>query len=306
MTKDIVSLPEQELFHKNDCSRYTYKIIGATSIHYISDNLTQCIKYVLYCKNKYDEKIEIIIGINMLHMKHVTQFENITMVPNKKIFINIQLFYNSYFFDPYEELINNITIFNKTMKHKDLRPIWIYGGSCEEGIDFFKESIKSFSIDKNEILPDIIACDTIIIGTSGININDIKKRCIGNNEYIFVGFENIIKKEHFLPKYGSAKNVYIFTGDKYLGKRHIAYNLNKKITNNKIECASLFYNNVCFKENKIEPCDVYETKGSSVLPNKMNHDIVIISPDSKFTYLDIIEKYNGNYNFISIHFSKIQ
>ena len=262
---------------------YKYKIIGAKTVHYISELLIPHTKYILYCKNINDKKIEIIIGVNTLHIKYITEFKNITMIPNKNIFIDIQVLYNinNHSYNPYSELINNIMLFNKTLKHKDNRPVWIYGGSCKKGINYFRQYIKSFSIDENKILPDIIACDTIIMSTIlQITLNDIKNKCIGNNEYIFVGFEKIrIKNNSLLSKINSCKHIYIFTGDKNLGKRHIAHSLN---TDN-----------------------IYETKFSLVLPNELNHDIVIISPNSNFTYLDIIDKYNGNYVFISVHFSKV-
>lgn len=291
---------ENELSYKVNIKRnrewndsYKYKIIGAKTIYYISEFLIPSTKYIIYCKNINEKKIEITLGVNILHIKYVTQFKNITMIPNKNIFIDIQILYsiNNLSFNPYSELINNIIIFNKTVKHKDTRPVWIYGGSYTKGINYFRKYIKSFSIDENKILPDIIACDTIIMSNIlPVTLNNIKNRCIGNNEYIFVGFEQIKitnkitnknknKNNFFLSKINLCKHVYIFTGDKNIGKRHIAHRLN---TDN-----------------------IYETKFSYVLPNEMKYDIVIISPNSEFTYLDIIDKYDGNYIFISVHFSKV-
>ena len=291
-SKNKCNISEEKISHKVHMKKnreqddsYKYKIIGAKTIHYISELLIPSTKYVLYCKNTNEEKIEIILDLNTLHIKYITEFKNITMIPNKNIFVDIQILYNinNIAYNPYSELINNIMIFNKTLKHKDNRPVWIYGGSYKKGIDNFRKYIKSFSIDENKFLPDIIACDTIIMNTIlPITLNDIKNRCIGNNEYIFVGFEQIkikIKTNSFLSNINSYKYIYIFTGDENLGKRHIAYSLNTE--------------------------NIYETKFSSVLPSKMNYDIVIISPNSEFTYLDIIDKYNENYVFISVHFSKI-
>jgi hypothetical protein len=125
-----------------------------------------------------------------------------------------------------------------------------------------------------------------------ITIQHIKNKCIGNNEYIYLDFNIICFKENhnnFLSKMCSyLKYVYIFTGDKNLGKTHIANMFHKK--------------------------KIYETYYSSKLPDKMNYDIVIINQDTNqdtanqyisHKYNDIISRYNKNTIFISVHFSMV-
>jgi hypothetical protein len=215
-------------------SIYNYRVFGLKVIHYISKTYLPKTKYILYCKNSSNNKLELILGENTIKMKsidnpndandvndandandtndanyvddidyieyientciqkniyHSNILKNMTMICSKNIYINIKYIHN---INPYQMLKNNLNLFIKTPKHKDKRPVWIYGGTYIKGIDYFRKYIPSFGLDDYDILPTFIACNTIIMSSNPyIKIQHIKNKCIGNNEYIYLDF-NII------------------------------------------------------------------------------------------------------------------
>ena len=263
-------------------SRNKYKIVGFNVHHYISHMLTHDKNYIIYGINKQGNKIEITFGNNILEIKNIEEYKLITMIPKKNIVIDLLMLYNQQFrMNQYDKFIKNIHNFTKTEKYMDKRPVWIFGGSYQKGIEHFRKYINTFSIEENGILPDMIACNTIIIpNNSNVTVNKIKERCIGDNEYIFVGFEKIRTDKTFFSKIHRHKYVYIFTGEHNLGKHYIAQYFHTKT--------------------------VYEAKYLYFLPSEMNHNIVIINSDSFISCENIINRYNNdNYVFISVHFSRI-
>lgn len=277
-----MNLSERSVYKENTQNDLEYKIIGMRLIYYISDSFVPSTKYIIYCKNN-NNKIEIILDSDneIMQIRKTNNFKFITMICSKNIYIDINNLSN---INAYDILSKNIHIFNKTIKHKEKRPVWIFGGSYNNAIKYFGKKMKSYSIDENKILPTVITSNSIIMSSYSsdlnITIEDIKKNCIGNNEYIFVGFEKIINKNiSLLSKMCYIKYVYIFTGERNVGKRYISTIFNGK--------------------------SVYETIYSETLPNIMDYDFVIINSEFRFTYNDIINRYKGNNIFVSVHFTRI-
>lgn len=157
--------------------------------------------------------------------------------------------------------------FEKTPRHKDKRPVWLLCGLKEN------TSIITDSIKENRNVPsleeDFITSDIIEVGDKPIE--SIIERCIGSNEYIRVTFTSYNEST-------SQRKVLIFCGASNMGKSFVSHSTS---------------------------LTVYETDISSVLPDKLLFEIIVIGQRFKFTIEEIISHCEGDAEYIIVEFSSI-
>lgn len=262
------------------------KLIGINVIYFVSNMETKT-KYILCCLDNDFKRKQIILSNDIIEIKTVEKFNGLTMIP--KYFIEIPNFENNelinmnieeYIKSCYDLMLND-KLFKKTIRYKDKRPVWFIGGSSKNGKKYIskKLNLSKFMLNKHDFLPDLIECDIIVLSENNrYPIEDIKKRCIGNNEYIYIDIEEKISSYPRLF-FSRCRYIYIFIGESNIGKTHISQNL--------------------------EGVDIYETDSSPILPDKMISNIIILGKRYIFDIDDIISRYNKNCIFIYVEFSKI-
>jgi hypothetical protein len=256
-------------------------ILGIKIIYYVY-NIEFKKKYLIYCLYNNKQRILITINDNQINVENIDFFNEYTLIPTIKIEFPIKYFINNHkSFEFKFELFKDK--FKKTKRHKDKRLVWFYvGPSNSKEYILENTDMSCFDLVKHNFLPDLIECDIIITEEeikSNFSYDEIKKRCIGDNEYIIVYFNKINDniKKYWYKRYNY---VYIFNGDKYTGKRYIA--------------------------NKIKNMSIYETDSNYILPNNLKENVIIIGNKYKFTINDIMSKYKGNNIFINVEFSYLQ
>jgi hypothetical protein len=262
------------------------KLIGINFIHYVSNMETKT-KYILCCLDDCLNRKQIILNNDILEIKNVEKFNGLTIIP--KYFIEIPDFEShdslnmdiNDFIKSCYDLILNHNLFKKTLRHKDKRPVWFFGGSSKNGKKYITSrlNLSKFLLNKHNFLPDLIECDVIVLGENNkYQLEDIKKRCIGENEYIYINIEEKVSSYARLL-FSRCKYIYIFIGESNIGKTYISQH--------------------------IENVDIYETDSSSILPTKLTQNIIILGQRYIFDIDDIISKYNKNCVFIYVEFQKI-
>lgn len=270
------------------------KLLGIKLLHYVHFMETYT-RFILCFITNNNEKKEIIINnINnkdkSLYIKTVLLFDDFSLIPNTLLelpdidfnnidtYIDTNIDINKIVYEFIHTYILKCNIFTKTIKYKDKRPIWLFGGSCAKAKKYIssKTNISKFYLDEYNFLPTLIECDIIVLDDNETyNIDNIKKRCIGHNEFIKVNFyEKItsISPRYFFYK---KKYVYIFIGTSNLGKSYIANSLNE--------------------------LSIYEIDSNINLPDELYSNIIIIG-DSNIDINDVISKYYGNYRFFYVEF----
>lgn len=262
------------------------KLIGGKVVHYVS-NMETYTKYILCCLSKDNYRKQIIFDKNTIQIKNVEYFNGYTMIPTNFIELpdieenenfNKQI---TFIQNLLNQLLLNLHFFKKTIRHKDKRPVWFFQGSSKQAKKFISSNtnISKFLLNKHKFLPDLIECDIIVLSeNNSYNFEDIKSRCIGDNEYILVNFEEKITSTNTFT-FSKHKFVYLFIGDSNIGKSYIAHS--------------------------IKNVDIYETDSSINLPNVLTETIIVIGNKYIFGIDDIVNRYTGNYTFIYVEFSKI-
>lgn len=262
------------------------KLLGIKINHYIS-NMESYTKYILCFISINGDKKQIIYDTKInndisFYIKNVESFNGLSLIPTE--LISIPFFDNNY--DNIDDFIKIILLklhsFKKTIRYKDKRPIWLFGGSSKNAKRFIssKTNISKFDLYEHNFLPDLIECDIIILNDNKYDINsvnNIKKKCIGNNEFIYVNFEEIYYSNSPLYIFRKKQYVYIFIGDTNLGKSYIAHSL--------------------------QNLTVYETDENNSLPDFLDHNIVIINKSTQIDIEDIMSRYNGKNTFFLVEFS---
>jgi hypothetical protein len=89
----------------------------------------------------------------------------------------------------------NTEQFEKTIRHRENRLVWIFKGKSNVGKSFLANKLKKMTIyetDYNAILPDEIIEDVVVIGNKyNFTIEDIKKNIFGNFNLILVDFKEL-------------------------------------------------------------------------------------------------------------------
>lgn len=87
----------------------------------------------------------------------------------------------------------NMQLFKKTIRTKDLRPVWIFNGKSNSGKSFLASrliDLEVYETDSNELLPDSITASVIVLGNKyNHSIDDIKSKLFGENEIKIVEFK---------------------------------------------------------------------------------------------------------------------
>jgi hypothetical protein len=269
------------------------KLLGIKLVHYVHFMETYTRFILCFITNNNEKKQIIINNINnkdkSLYIKTVLLFDEFSLIPYdllelpdldlNNIDTNIDL--NNIIYEFINIYIFKYNSFTKTVKYKDKRPIWFFGGSCNKAKKYIssKTNISKFNLDEHNFLPTLIECDIIVMDNNEIyNINDIKKRCIGHNEFIKVNFEEKITPISHRYIFYKKKYVYIFIGTSNLGKSYIA--------------------------NSLEGLSIYEIDSNINLPDKLDANIIIIGGKNNIDINDIISKYYGNYTFFYVDFNR--
>jgi len=187
------------------------RIIGLRVIH--KPNKPD--EYLINAVLSDNSKIEIYLSNDFKTSKKVSKFRGYTFILFKSPIIPDleigQSSYSSEIFNFDEKSFNiDLTKFEKTVRYKEKRPVWLFKGPSNMGKSFIAEhcSLKSYETDMSDKLPDEIDADIIVIGNKyKYSIEDIKSKCIGNNEYILVEFSSI--EENNKIKYLKYKKKYI-------------------------------------------------------------------------------------------------
>ena len=96
---------------------------------------------------------------------------------------------------PYGGYNVNMSLFKKTPRAKDKRPIWIFIGDSNVGKSYIASHLMDLSVyetDIEEELPEEIIADIIVLGNKyHFTIEEVKERLVGDCEVYLVNF-NII------------------------------------------------------------------------------------------------------------------
>jgi len=237
--------------------------------------------YILCILTENMEKKEITLHNDHLKIENVNNFNGFSLIPDNPINISgIELDKINGLVDYIDSNIN--VLFKKTLKFKQHRPIWFFGGSYEKGKRHISSltNISKYLLIDTLYIPTIIECDIIVLPNEGEKyINYLKKKCLGNNEYIYVNFEEkVMSPSKFSLR--KIKYVYIFIGESNIGKTHIAQSL--------------------------RDMTIYETNSSEELPEVLYADIVILGNRYIHDIENIISRYRNNTIFIYVEFQKIK
>lgn len=103
-------------------------------------------------------------------------------------------------------VIVDLNFFEKSIRHIDKRPVWVFYGESNLGKSFLSsklQNLRVYETDSNEELPENLYEDIIVVGNKyPFTQMEIVDSIQGNVEIIFVFFDNntIIKEEKIEPK----------------------------------------------------------------------------------------------------------
>jgi hypothetical protein len=87
----------------------------------------------------------------------------------------------------------NMDLFKETPRHKNERPVWVFKGESNLGKSFIASKLNeltTYETDLNEVLPEVITEDVIVLGNKyTYSLEEIKSRIFGEYELILVDFE---------------------------------------------------------------------------------------------------------------------
>jgi len=86
----------------------------------------------------------------------------------------------------------NMDLFVETIRHKSIRPVWIFTGKSNSGKSFISGHLKELQIyetDVSDVLPDNMVESVIVLGNKyNFTIEDVKQKLFGEVEVIVVTF----------------------------------------------------------------------------------------------------------------------
>ena len=172
------------------------RIIGLRYLHGADRTSSHII-----CGIKSDNsRVEITLsekdGVNV---RLVESFCGYTWMQKKQLNVpDIDIGQESYISDVFsydlDGYILDMEKFKKTPRHKDKRPVWIFVGPSNIGKSFIasKCDLISYETDMCSELPEQIIADIIVLGNKyQFDIENIKSRCVGDNEFTIVNFSPI-------------------------------------------------------------------------------------------------------------------
>ena len=172
------------------------RIIGFRYLHE-SDSSS---KHIVCGLKSDNSRVEITLSAkDGVNVTSVERFSGYTWIPKEQLNVpNIDIRQESYNSDVFSYDSNgyilDIEKFKKTPRHKDKRPVWIFVGPSNIGKSFISSrcDLISYETDIFSELPEQIIADIIVIGNKyKFEIEDIKNRCVGDNEFTLVNFSPI-------------------------------------------------------------------------------------------------------------------
>lgn len=83
-------------------------------------------------------------------------------------------------------------LFKKTVRSKNLRPVWIFTGKSNSGKSFLASKLNGLDVyetDSNKTLPESIVASVIVLGNKyNFNLEDVKTKIFGEAEIQIVDF----------------------------------------------------------------------------------------------------------------------
>jgi hypothetical protein len=249
-------------------------IIGLRYNYFINACSQQLIEYIFCAYDLLNTPILIILSNTMIRIQKVSFFGGFTFRPIRSLVISeitdlLNVSNNVFSFNELTGAIINTSLFIKTSRHKEKRPVWLFFGKKY----FINEIINgmSLSIYDTTLIDTLtdISADVIIIDQEKFTIDEIISHCIGDNEYINAQFSLHLDN-------GSDRNVYIFTGPSNMGKSYLSH-------------ATQF--------------SVYETDKNHVLQDSIEEQVIVSGQRFKFLIDDIISNCSFLNNYIEISLS---
>ena len=247
-------------------------------IKYSFDSSNEELITYIFCASENRCNYEIHLSRNILELHQVRMFQGFTWVPKSRErsfkiprITNFSEVSNDVFtFSQSNGMHVNTSLFTKTCRHKEQRPVWIFLGENKYIYELTKNiHLSLYDTNLSESLPDEITSDIVIVGEQQFfSVEEILSHCKGDNEYIFVRFTMYKNND-------STKNIYLFTGSSNMGKSYLSHNTD---------------------------FSVYETDSSPILP-EISNEIVTIGKKYSFDNDSIISKFTGINNYISVDFS---
>jgi glycerol-3-phosphate cytidylyltransferase-like family protein len=272
------------------------RIIGLNVIHKFDKLYANFIIIAAEIKDSIIKIIEIYLSDSNIHCKYITKIPGFTWrfrnkSQNTKLTLELTPDFNAIDQDIYTSEVfsfNKFTnkfhvsldFFEKSIRHLDQRPVWLFIGPMQLGPMIISSDCKNISSKLLNLLQDEqFNQDIIVIGNkSHVNPIDVTKNCAGINYYITVTF-NLMHDPNILDESLNNNFVFLFVGASNLGKSFIAMN-----------CLTL---------------KSYETDQSNILPDKLECNIVVIGNRKKFEIEDIKSRFNEDKIFILVTFQKL-
>jgi hypothetical protein len=86
----------------------------------------------------------------------------------------------------------NMELFKETPRNKSERPVWVFKGESNLGKSFISSKLNeltTYETDSNEVLPNVITEDIVVLGNKyTYSLEEIKNRIFGEYELILVDF----------------------------------------------------------------------------------------------------------------------